>query len=87
MALANTTTAVTGSTDTHVVDFVGFGSANDYETSPAPAFTNTTSGVRKDNNGGTVSGQGNGWDTNNNANDIYTTSSVNPQNSSNAPQP
>jgi len=32
-------------------------------------------------------GQGNGWDTNNNANDFVVTSSVNPQNASSTAEP
>lgn len=84
VALAKVTTAVSGSTDSNVVDFVGYGSANDSETSPAGKLSNTTSAERKDNNGGTDQSQGNGWDTNNNADDLYITSSINPENSSSA---
>lgn len=87
VALAKVTTSVSGPTDSNVVDFVGFGSANTYETSPVGALSNTTSAERKDNNGGTVAGQGNGWDTNNNASDLYITSSINPQNSASAAEP
>lgn len=87
VALAKVTTPVSGSTDSNVVDFVGYGSANDSETSPVGILSNTTSAERKDNNGGTAQGQGNGWDTNNNANDLYITSSINPQNSSSTEEP
>ncbi|MFL0269735.1 DNA/RNA non-specific endonuclease [Candidatus Clostridium radicumherbarum] len=87
VALAKVTTTVSGSTDSNVVDFIGFGSANDSETSPVGTLSNTTSAERKDNNGGTVAGQGNGWDTNNNASDLYITSSINPQNSSSPAEP
>lgn len=87
VALAKVTTSISSSKDSNVVDFVGFGSANDSETSPIGTLSGTTSAERKDNNGGTVAGQGNGWDTNNNASDFYVTSSVNPQNSSNAAEP
>jgi endonuclease G len=87
VALAKVTNPVSGSTDSNVVDFIGYGSANDSETSPAGALSNTTSIERRDNNGGTVEGQGNGWDTNNNANDLYITSSINPQNSSSEAEP
>jgi endonuclease G len=87
VALAKVTTAVSGSTNSNVVDFVGFGSANDSETSPAGTLSNTASAERKDNNGGTTQGQGNGWDTNNNASDLYITSSMNPQNSYSQAEP
>lgn len=50
-------------------------------------LSNTTSAEREDNNGGTTQGQGNGWDTNNNASDLYITSSINPQNSSSQAEP
>lgn len=50
-----------------VVDFVGYGAANDYETAPAPAPSNTTS----------VSRQATGADTDNNAAD-FTTGSPTP---------
>ena len=87
VALAKVTSAVSGSTDANVIDFIGFGSANDYETSPAATLSNTTSAERKDNNGGTTQGQGNGWDTNNNSSDFVVTSSVNPQNSLSPAEP
>ena len=87
VALAKVTTAVSGSTDNNVVDFVGYGSANNSETSPAGTLSTTTSAERKDNNGGTVQGQGNGWDTNNNANDLVITSNLAPQNSSSPAEP
>jgi hypothetical protein len=87
VALANNTISVSGSNDSNVIDFVGYGSANDYETSPVSVLSNTKSGERKDNNGGTVEGQGNGWDTDNNYADFVTTSNVNPQNSSSSAEP
>ncbi|MBL0386899.1 DNA/RNA non-specific endonuclease [Tumebacillus sp. ITR2] len=87
VALAKVTTSVSGSKDTNVVDFVGFGSASDSETSPVATLSNTTSAVRKDNTGGTVQGQGNGWDTNNNASDLVVTSSLSPKNSSSPSEP
>ncbi|AEY64851.1 DNA/RNA non-specific endonuclease [Clostridium sp. BNL1100] len=87
VVLAKVTTAVSGSTGSNVVDFVGFGSTNDSETSPVGTLSNTTSAERKDNNGGTTQGQGNGWDTNNNASDLYITSSINPQNSFSQEEP
>lgn len=87
VALANVTSAVTGSSSSNVVDFVGFGSANDSETTPVGTLSATTSIERKDNNGGSVQDQGNGWDTNNNANDFVITSSLAPQNSSSTAEP
>jgi endonuclease G len=87
VALAKVTTSVSGSSDSNVVDFVGFGSANDSETTPAGTLSATTSAERKDNNGGTVQGQGNGWDTNNNATDLVVTSSLAPQNSTSPAEP
>ncbi|MDQ1000475.1 endonuclease G [Neobacillus niacini] len=87
VALAKVTTAVTGSTSSNVVDFVGYGSANNSETSPVGSLSATTSAERKDNNGGTVQGQGNGWDTNNNSMDLVITSSLAPQNSSSPAEP
>lgn len=87
VALAKVTTSVSGSTDSNVVDFVGYGSANNAETTPVGTLSATTSAERKDNNGGTVQGQGNGWDTNNNAMDLVITSSLAPQNSSSLAEP
>ncbi|WP_081825410.1 DNA/RNA non-specific endonuclease [Bacillus sp. UNC41MFS5] len=87
VALAKVTTSVSGSTDSNVVDFVGYGSANNSETSPVATLSATKSAERKDNNGGTVQGQGNGWDTNNNAMDLVITSNLAPQNSSSPAEP
>ncbi len=87
VALASTTTSVSGTNDTAVIDFVGYGSANDYETTPVSALSNIQSGERRDNNGGTVESQGNGWDTDNNYADFVITDNVNPQNSVNPAEP
>jgi endonuclease G, mitochondrial len=87
VALAKVTTSVSGSTDSNVVDFVGYGSANNSETTPVGTLSATTSAERKDNSGGTVQGQGNGWDTNNNAMDLVITSNLAPQNSSSPAEP
>ncbi|WP_206442906.1 lamin tail domain-containing protein [Candidatus Protofrankia californiensis] len=74
VALVTTTTALTcgGNCDTAsgVKDFIGYGSANDYETSPAPTLSNTTSATRS--NPAT--------DTDNNASDFAKVSPT-PQNS------
>lgn len=52
VALVTSTTSLTCTTAcataAGVVDFVGYGSANDSETSPAPGTSNTTSATRKD---------------------------------------
>jgi len=55
----------------NVVDFLGAGTANDFETKPASAASNTTSAQRKDNDG-SEAGITNGWDTDNNSEDFYT---------------
>ncbi|MFC4607608.1 lamin tail domain-containing protein [Streptomyces maoxianensis] len=73
-ALVTSTTALTcgGNCDAApgVKDFLGYGSANDYETSPAPTLSNTTSATRT--NPAT--------DTDNNANDFAKVAPT-PQNS------
>jgi len=70
IVLANNAVQVTSPTDSNVLDFVGVGSANQYEGSgPAPVMTNTTSTSRT-----------NGVDTNNNAAD-FTNGTPTPQNS------
>ena len=72
VALANSMTAITSPTDASVVDFVGFGTANQYEGSgPVVALTNTTAAIRAG-NGAT--------DTNNNSAD-FSTGTPNPRNS------
>src|SRR5690606_11491128 len=48
VALVTTTTPLTGSCPTGVVDLVGFGSANCFETAPTPALSNTTAASRTD---------------------------------------
>ena len=52
VALVSSTTSLTCTTGCAtadgVVDFVGYGSANDSETAPAPGTSNTTSATRKD---------------------------------------
>ena len=77
VALAKVQTAISGSTSTGVVDFVGYGSsANDYEGSgPAPTISASTADLR--------AGSGR-TDTNNNAAD-FTSGSPNPRDSQSAP--
>lgn len=70
IVLASNTTQVTSPTDVNVLDFVGIGSANQFEGSgAAPVMSNTTSASRT-----------NGIDTNNNLSD-FTTGSPTPENS------
>lgn len=48
VVLANSSALVTSATDTHVVDFVGYGSATMFEgTAPTPALSNSTAAIRK----------------------------------------
>ncbi|TJX68366.1 hypothetical protein E8P77_02670 [Soehngenia saccharolytica] len=54
----------------NVVDLLGVGTANEYETKATPAVSNTTSAQRKDNDG-SQAGITNGWDTDNNSEDFY----------------
>ncbi|KZZ84398.1 MULTISPECIES: DNA/RNA non-specific endonuclease [Bacillaceae] len=81
VALAKVTSSVSGSRDLNVIDFIGYGSANDYEAASAGTTSATTSAERKNDNGGTANGLGNGWDTNNNSADITVTASLDPQSS------
>lgn len=75
VALLNTTTEISSGTacpsGAGIVDFVGYGSANCAEGSPAPALSNTTAALRA-NNGAT--------DTDNNAAD-FAVGAPNPRNS------
>lgn len=48
VALANNTEAITGINDPSVIDFVGTGTANEFETSKAPAGSNTKAVIRID---------------------------------------
>lgn len=56
VALVNNGTVVSGPTDANVVDFVGCGTANQYETAAAPAMSNTLSIYRSTNDGCNDSG-------------------------------
>ncbi|TXK80325.1 CehA/McbA family metallohydrolase [Paenibacillus sp. N3.4] len=87
LAIASKQTAISGSTDAAVVDFLGYGGSgtNDSWTTPADANTSvatmsyfrlTNTGLQPD-----VSGDGNGWDSKNNKND-FVLASPNPRNSS-----
>lgn len=74
IALVKNSDVITGATDTDVVDFLGAGSANEYEGSAAPQASNTTAVVRKTD----------GVDTDNNSED-FQTAAPNPRNSGAAP--
>ncbi len=79
VALVTASTALTCGADCDtaagVQDFVGYGSANDFETAAAPGLSNTTAALR-----------GAGPDTDNNAAD-FTAGAPNPRNSGGAPPP
>jgi len=79
VALVSSTTALSGTCPTAVVDFVGFGSsANCFEGSgPTPTLTNTTAALRKD--GGRQDTDQNGAD--------FATGAPAPRNSSTTPLP
>jgi phosphatidylserine/phosphatidylglycerophosphate/cardiolipin synthase-like enzyme len=97
VALSAGTSPVSGPTDPSVVDFVGYGAATMFEGSgPAPLLSNTTSAERKASAtstaatlgvGGSEEKSGNGWDTNDNANDFVVPTSINPQNSASPKEP
>jgi predicted extracellular nuclease len=77
--VTNQTTLACGAdcdTATGVRDFVGYGTANDFETAAAPGLSNTTSASRDPE----------GTDTDNNAAD-FTAGAPNPQNSGSEPPP
>ena len=81
------------------VDFVGYGTAMDFDgaaPAPAPAVTNTSSIVRKATPASTAASEGpggsdltlgNGYDTDNNANDFVARASRTPNNASTLPVP
>jgi len=98
VALCNSMTAliVANPTGGSVVDLVGTGTANGYEGTVAPAISNTTSLERKASSTSTAASlsgtgsevnMGNGYDTDNNANDFVVQTVINPQNSSSPAEP
>ncbi|MGA7161493.1 MAG: phospholipase D-like domain-containing protein [Bacteroidota bacterium] len=99
IALVNSTTALNGANPTtaSIIDKVGYGTANGYEgTGPAPAPSNTASIERKSSSsststslgpGGADELAGNGYDSDNNANDFVTRATPQPQNSSSPAEP
>lgn len=92
VALVSDTVTISGPADGSVVDFLGYGSANQFEGSGAMAsLSNTTSGERKAqasstpasmSGGGADSLRGNGWDSGNNSGDFVVRVLPDPQNSS-----
>ncbi|MFS0918070.1 chitobiase/beta-hexosaminidase C-terminal domain-containing protein [Brevibacillus sp. 179-C 1.1 NHS] len=76
VALVSHTTPLIGtdvSSQSGVVDMVGYGGATTHEgSSPAPATSNSTSAQRISDASGMVPNGGNGWDTNNNGDDFIT---------------
>ncbi len=72
---------ITGSDDTDIVDFVGWGNASFFEDATAPNPVAGTSLERKSADVD-VAGEGNAWDTNNNSLDFFVNATPYPQNSS-----
>jgi Leucine-rich repeat (LRR) protein/sugar lactone lactonase YvrE len=99
VALCNSTTQLTSTSPTQstVVDFVGYGTANSFEgTGGTPVLSNTTSAERKASMtstaasmqvGGSEELSGNGYDSNDNASDFVVRSSPQPQNSTSQETP
>ena len=97
VALVNSTTAITGKGDPSVIDFVGYGAANEFEgsTSGTSVLSNTKSAERKASStstnttmesGGSEELAGNGYDSNNNNFD-FIIRTPQPQNSSSPAEP
>jgi hypothetical protein len=85
VALVSKLDLITDLSDADIIDFVGYGNANEYEgSSAAHSLNNTTSIRRKDNSGGNTYGlNGNGFDTDDNGSDFYVESDL----SNNPPLP
>jgi hypothetical protein len=88
IALVNYQTAITGKSNAHVIDFVGYGSnATEYETAPMSGSglsSYKASLRRKDNSGNNTYGtNGSGWDSDDNSNDFYCETNI----ASNSPLP
>ncbi len=91
IALVRDTLLIAGPADLTVVDFIGFGTAAQYEgPGAAPSPSNTASIERKARpastgpdmaSGGMDSLRGNGWDSDDNASDLLVRAFPNPQNS------
>lgn len=97
VALSREAAPVTGNADPTVVDFVGYGTARLFEGSGgAAAISNTSSAERKASAASSAATMqpdgpeeraGNGWDTNDNANDFIVQPAINPQNSQSQKEP
>ncbi|NOU63324.1 Ig domain-containing protein group 2 domain-containing protein [Paenibacillus sp. LMG 31461] len=82
VALVNKTEAITGRTNPSVIDFVGYGAANDSEGLSTAALTNPTSAQRKAEDGSnSAADKGAGWDTDNNNTDFVVGPIITPRNS------
>jgi len=80
VALVKSQSLITDGLDVNVVDYVGYGNANDYEGSgTAVSPTAVKSICRKDNSGLATYGiNGSGWDTDNNKSDFFLNSAPAP---------
>ncbi|WP_379154030.1 S-layer homology domain-containing protein [Paenibacillus sp. sgz5001063] len=82
VALVNAQTAITGIADPAVVDFLGFGTATEFEGAKLTALSSTTSAQRKSEDGSNSGpGKGAGLDTNNNSTDFIVAPVLTPRNS------
>ncbi|MBB6693430.1 S-layer homology domain-containing protein [Cohnella xylanilytica] len=87
VALVAGQSAITGKSSPEVVDFVGFGAANEYEGSGATgALSNTTAAIRKDGDGQINAGYGSSLDTDDNKTD-FAVAAPTPRNSSVVEEP
>jgi Lamin Tail Domain/Secretion system C-terminal sorting domain len=73
VALVKSQSLISGILDANTVDYVGYGSANDYEGSGTAVSPSATKSIcRKDNSGhSTYGSNGSGWDSDNNSADFY----------------
>ena len=78
VAVVSNQDEIADKSDPDIIDFVGYGSANEYEGSgSAPSPSNTSSIRRKDNLGNqTYGSDGSGWDTDINEDDFYEESDI-----------
>jgi hypothetical protein len=96
VALVSDTASISGPSGPHVVDFLGYGTANQFEgTSAAGPLSNTTSAERKAQAGSTAASMseggidslaGNGWDSGENHADFVIVPTQGPQSSSSSPE-
>ncbi|WP_335547459.1 Ig-like domain-containing protein [Neobacillus drentensis] len=88
VALVHGTEAISGKSDSNVVDFVGYGIANEFEGSASVKITaNANSAQRKPYaNTDPAPGKGNAWDTDDNAADFYVGPVAAPRNTASTPE-